>query len=87
MITVSPKKILVTIKRSNGGVDVVDVAGKFCDMTPAIFARIKLETAKAGKGDVVSYEIIDGVYEMDAQEKEMAEFDKSRAAIKKAMSY
>ncbi len=52
------KTTALTIERPNGQKEIVDVSNKF-NVTQKVFDKIKSETAKAGKGNVVQAEIIE----------------------------
>lgn len=51
-------KTTITIKRPTGNVEIVDVSDKFANgLTDGMFATIKAATAKAGRGECLSYNV------------------------------
>ena len=53
-------KVTLTIQRPNGETETVNATETLglVGMTDAIFARIRRDTRRAGRGDVLSYEIV-----------------------------
>jgi hypothetical protein len=50
------RKLTITIRRTNGKIEVLDVTKKFTSITPTLLAKLKKHTADAGGGLVLSYE-------------------------------
>jgi hypothetical protein len=46
----------ITIRRTNGKIEVLDVTKKFTSITPTLLAKLKKHTTDAGGGLVLSYE-------------------------------
>lgn len=61
------RQVLVTIERPGGNIETVDLYPKFQSMTPHIFAQIQRDTLAAGRGKVLSYEVIDTDTRTDAE--------------------
>lgn len=47
-------KVELTVKRTNGQIEVVDATDKFPGINKQLFDAIKEQTAKAGRGEVIS---------------------------------
>jgi hypothetical protein len=81
-------KITIKIQRPSGDVETVDVTKKFCGMDDTIFARIKAETIKAGRGTPLSYEIdYERTDEQIRKDAELKAYCESHDAVLNAMSY
>ena len=64
----------LTVKRPNGQIEIVDTTEKLRIITDAVFNQVKAATAKAGRGEVLSYENIfeDVKIEAPQTEEDMA---------------
>lgn len=58
-------KVIVEIKRPNGKVETVDISKNYAGMNDILFNRIKKATSEAGKGELLSYKVL----ETDLSEK------------------
>lgn len=54
--------ITITIRRPEGHTETKDVSNQFSSMNDALFARIQKATADAGRGEVLSYDVVEEVY-------------------------
>ena len=86
MKTIEKAKVELTIKRENGKIEKV-VTEQFGEIDEVIFDRIKKETAKAGRGEVLEYRNIPAVIEMEQKDIELKEYYESRERIERAMNY
>lgn len=55
----SARQILITVQRPGGEVETIDLYPKLTGMTDHMFATIQRDTRAAGRGEVLSYEIIE----------------------------
>ena len=53
------RQVLITVRRPNGDVETVDLYPRLQGMTDHVFETIKRDTKAGGRGDVLSYEVID----------------------------
>lgn len=74
----------LTIRRPNGETEVVRANG-FTALNDQRFARVKTETAKAGRGDVLSYRNVTKAATYTTTEADAA--TDSTARIEKTMAY
>lgn len=78
----------LTIRRPNGITETVKM-DRFGTLTPALFARIKAETKKAGRGDVLSWEQLTREEPMPEAWAQAAaaerQYNAGRAAVYRAM--
>lgn len=86
MKTIEKAKVELTIKRANGEIETVTTE-KFGEISERIFNRIKEETAKAGRGEVLSYTNIPAVIEMEQADIELQEYCKHQEKMEKVMGY
>ena len=77
---------ILTIRRPNDTIEKVDVYSRFGHITDATFNRIKAETAKAGRGTVLSYENIDSIYELDEKDLALKKYCESYDKVVAAMT-
>jgi len=49
--------VTITANRPNGKTEIVDITAKFSMMNDTLFANLKNATKKAGRGELVSYEV------------------------------
>lgn len=75
------RKTYINIKRPEGHIEKVDVSAKFNGLTDKLFESVKAATAKAGKGECLSYENVDNL--SDKNKKEIAEETKKIEWFKK----
>ena len=67
----------ITAKRPSGEIEVVDVSDKFpAGLTDTMFEKIKAATRQAGRGDLLSYEVIS---ELTEEQKERIAQGKKRS--------
>jgi len=90
MKQVKPMSATVTIRRPNGDIETVD-ASKYGAMSQTLADKISAATNAAGKGVVIAWTFTPAEYEKTteeiAREADLADYYKSNAATKKAMSY
>jgi hypothetical protein len=94
MKIVKPISATVTMKRSDGTIEIVD-ASKFGNMCQELADKISAASQKAGKGVVIAWTFEPAVYEKTAEElakiakqvAEIADYDAHTAKMRKAMSY
>ena len=86
MKTIEKAKVELTVKRENGKIEKV-VTEQFGEISEVIFDRIKKETAKAGRGEVLEYRNIPAVIEMEKTDIELQEYCKHQEKMEKAMGY
>jgi hypothetical protein len=77
---------ILTIRRPGGAIETVDVYSRFGHITDATFNRIKTETAKAGRGTVLSYENIDSIYELDEKDLALKKYCESYDKVNNMMT-
>ena len=77
---------LITIKRPNGNIEVVDIYDNFGAINDATFKKIKDSTERAKKGEVLKYENIASVIEFSDNEKEQIGYEKSRENTLRALN-
>ncbi len=80
------RKTTITIKRTNGEVEVIDVSEKFAQgLTDQMFYRIKKATKLAGNGECLSYKMEDILSEETL--KEISEHNKKVAEHNKKVAW
>jgi len=69
MIKITDSKIELTVRRPEGNIETVDVSAKFRGCwNKQLFAQIQAATAKAGKGEVLSYTETEAVWEKEEKD-------------------
>jgi len=86
MKLIEKAKVELTVKRENGKIEKV-VTDKFGEIDSKTFDKIKEQTAKAGRGEVLEYRNIPAVVEMEQSDIELQKYYKSREEIERAMNY
>ena len=77
---------ILTIRRPGGAIETVDVYSRFGNINEATFNRIKTETAKAGRGTVLSYENIASVIELDEKDLALKKYCESYDKVNNIMT-